>query len=343
MSKFFRALEQAERERVLREQARQQETDATEIAPRIPTASQETPFHSGVQVAVQSPSSPVVFDRQLSDGMRRPERHASFEPSREPRNGVEEHLVSLLAPTSFEAEQYRALRHTVEELHKTAALSILGVSSPTPADGKTTTAINLAGALAQTPEARVLVVDADLRGPSLAEHLALGGSGDRGLVDAILDSGFALEDLVRHCPSFNLWVLPAGRRPGVPYEVLKSPRLGERLREARLLYNYVILDMPPLLAIPDCRVMEQCVDGFLVVVAAHKTPRKLVQEALSVMDPAKVVGFVFNCDDRPLSGYYYHTYGQPVDGDRAGWWGWARKRVVGSFCRWRSSRPRRGR
>jgi Mrp family chromosome partitioning ATPase len=94
-----------------------------------------------------------------------------------------DHLVSLLAPASFEAEQYRALRHMIEQLHRSAELSVVGVSSADAADGKTTTAINLAGALAQDPDARVLLVDADLRGANLAGYLGL----DEGLpvVDAV--------------------------------------------------------------------------------------------------------------------------------------------------------------
>jgi len=255
-----------------------------------------------------------------------------------PPDGVDEHLVSLLTPTSFEAEQYRALRHMVEQMHKTSGLSIVAISSPAVGDGKTTTAINLAGALAQAPEARVLLVDADLRRSSVGDHLGLGASGRRGLVDAILAPGLSLDDVGRHRPPFNLSVLPAGRRLAAPYELLKSARLGELLEEARRRYDYIVLDTPPLVPFPDCRVIGKWVDGFLVVVAAHKTPRKLLEEALSVMDPAKIVGLVFNGDDRQFSGYYY-AYGQSPDGGRTGWWGRAAKRVGGSPRHRRSSRP----
>jgi capsular exopolysaccharide synthesis family protein len=246
--------------------------------------------------------------------------------------------VSLLIPTSFEAEQYRGLRHVVEQLHKTADLSVIAVSSPEPADGKTTTAINLAGALAQAPEARVLLVDADLRRSSVGDLLGLGDIGGCGLVDAILAPGLALQDVVRRCPSFNLSVLPAGRRPSSPYELLKSSHLGELFEEARRRFDYIVVDTPPVVPFPDCRVIAKWVDGFLVVVAAHKTPRTLLEETLNLMDPAKIVGLVFNRIDRPLSGYYY-AYEQPPDGDRGGWWVRALERVSGSGRRQRSSLP----
>ena len=279
MSKFFKALEQAEQERALRQQGA--------AASRPPVAG--------------PPVSDTTTQETSSDG-------------------VEEHLVSLLKPASFEAEQYRALRHLVEQLHKSADLSVVAVSSPTRDDGKTTTAINLAGALAQASEARVLLVDADLRGASLATHVGLDRSSRRGLVDAILDGSLTLEAVVQRRQPFNLSVLRAGRRPAAPYEVLKSPRVGELLQEARRQYDYVVLDTPPLVSIPDCRVIGKWVDGFLIVVAAHKTPRKLLEEALSVTDPAKIVGIIFNSDDRSLSGYSY-AHGRSSNGDGAGRWG----------------------
>jgi Mrp family chromosome partitioning ATPase len=90
------------------------------------------------------------------------------------------------------------------------------------------------------------------------------------------------------------------------------------LEEARHEYDYVILDMPPLVPLPDCGVIGRSVDGFLIVVAANRTPRKLVEEALKVLDPAAVIGLIFNGDDRPHPGYYGQT---PVGTDRAGRWG----------------------
>ncbi|MEK6716359.1 MAG: P-loop NTPase, partial [candidate division NC10 bacterium] len=202
MSKFFKALEQAEQERALRHEAR---------GPALVAGGGALQTEIVEQHGAQPPRevSPEAPDR------------------------VEEHLVSLLAPASREAEQYRALRHLVEQLHRSADLSVVAVTSPGGDDGKTTTAINLAGALAQAPEGRVLLVDIDLRGSSLPTKLGLDGQADRGLVEAILDPGLPLEAVVQHCPPFNLFVLPAGHLPAAPYEVLKSPRVGELLQEAR--------------------------------------------------------------------------------------------------------------
>src|SRR5207302_7946689 len=112
---------------------------------------------------------------------RRPAREAPEAVNQE-LDGLDGHFVSLVTPATFEAEQYRALRHMIEELHASSGLAVVAVSSPSVGDGKTTTAINLAGALAQSPDARVLLIDADLRRPSLARHLSLQGSPSPGLV-----------------------------------------------------------------------------------------------------------------------------------------------------------------
>jgi receptor protein-tyrosine kinase len=227
-------------------------------------------------------------------------------------------LVSLVSPATFPAEQYRALRHNLEEMRRERGLQVIAVTSPTPGDGKTTTAINLAGALAQASDLRVLLVEADLRRTSnrVAERLGLGGIPGPGLAGAIMTPASSLRDVVRRHPRFALSVLPSGQCPVTCYEVLRSPQLGALLEEARQQYDYVIVDTPPAIAVPDCRVIARWVDGFLIVVAAHKTPLQLIGEVLEMLDPAKILGLVFNGDDSPLSvhsGYgsgYYAAYGQ---------------------------------
>src|SRR5439155_2204603 len=157
---------------------------------------------------------------------------------------LDERLVSLVAPHSYEAEQYRGPRHLVEQAHRTSALSVLAVSSATVGDGKTTTAINLAGALAQAADARVLLMDVDLRRPAIAERLGV-EEGRHGLVDAILSHDLKLADVARPCGPLNLAVVTAGVFSDIPYELLRSPRLGDLLEQARRDYDYVVLDTPP--------------------------------------------------------------------------------------------------
>lgn len=241
------------------------------------------------------------------EGLERAERERAA-ADRAPRG--EDHLVSLFDSRSFEAEQYRVLRQVVETLRKGANLQVLAVTSAAVGEGKTTTAVNLAGALAQSADARVLIADMDLRRPSVARRLGLGGS-TRGLVDALLDASLTLEDTVERLAHFNLSVLPAGRTAVAPYELLKLPRLEALLDEARQRYDFIVLDTPPFVPVPDCRLLAKCVDGFLIVVTAHQTSRGMLAEVLDLMDPAKVVGLVFNGDDARRSTYYDVYAGSP--------------------------------
>jgi protein-tyrosine kinase len=236
---------------------------------------------------------------------------------------IAEQLISLLAPSSFAADQYRALRLIVERLRRETDFRVLAVTSAVPGDGKTVTTLNLAGALAQSEDARILVIDADLRKPSVGRYLGLNPRLP-GLSDAIADPGYELASVARRLEGFNLSVLPAGKSLIAPYELLNSPRLEGLLREARLQYDFVLIDTPPSVGLPDCRLLERAVDGFLVVVSAHRTPRKMLAEALNVIDPAKLVALVFNADDSPASEYYgsygHYGYGTGSHGSSASWW-----------------------
>jgi receptor protein-tyrosine kinase/non-specific protein-tyrosine kinase len=222
-------------------------------------------------------------------------------------------------PLAYEAEQYRVLAHVVEQLGR-AGRKVIAISSPVAGDGKTITSINLARTLAQASESRILLVDADLRRGSLGRQLGVGRATSLGLAGAIADPGCPLEGVVRRRPAANLSVLPAGACPSMPYETLRSPRVGVLFAEARDHYDYVIVDTPPVVPVADLRALSQWVDGILLVVSAHYTPRPLFDEALSALDPEKVVGIVYNGDDLPLSRRYrnYYSYGEPEP--RAGFW-----------------------
>jgi len=285
MSKFFEALERADREQ----------------APELPAA---PPAEMSAAPPAELPPAPPAEPPPAAPPRLEP---PVFDPpatatAPDRSNRVEEHLVSLLAPTSFEAERYRMLRHVVETLRKSANLQVIAVTSPGVGDGKTTIAINLAGALAQSADPRVLLVELDLRRPTLARQLGLGRA-RRSLVDALVNPGLTLEEIVEHLPRFNLSVLPAGEPAGAPYELLGSPRLEALLSEARRRYDYIVVDTPPFVPVPDCRLIAKWVDGFLVVVAAHRTPQSMLAETLGLIDPAKTKGLVFNGDDARRSGY----------------------------------------
>ena len=222
----------------------------------------------------------------------------------------DERLVTLVRPRSFEADQFRRLRQRIEELSVSRGLRVVAVTSAVASDGKTFTSINLAGALAARAGAKVLLIDADLRRPSVAATLNLDPK-TPGLV-AALESGHG--DLGRYVQrvtaATTIDVLPCETTQSDTYELLTSPAFQALTADARYAYDFVVIDTPPIIPVPDTGLLGPAVDGYLVVVAANVTPRKLVGEALNLLEPSTVLGLVFNRDDRPLFGYYKSSYRQ---------------------------------
>jgi receptor protein-tyrosine kinase/non-specific protein-tyrosine kinase len=244
-----------------------------------------------------------------------------------------------MAVASPEAEQYRSICSRLEQMHKERGLQTMAISSPIAGDGKTMTAINVAGTLAQFPETKVILIDMDFRRPAVSKYLGISDGYSTGLGSLIDDPQLNLSKVVRQYSPFSLNILPAGQPSRTPHEVLKSRRLLSVLQEARSQYDYVILDLPPML-FPDSRLLEHLVDGFVLVISAHKTPRKLVEESLNLLHPDKICGIILNNDDRPLFGYYsyysYYYYNRPFPDERVSTlpMGTAVKNVFSNFRNW---------
>jgi capsular exopolysaccharide synthesis family protein len=222
----------------------------------------------------------------------------------EVRPRLRQELVSFLAPASAEAEQYRTLRHSVERLARGSGFQVFAVTSAMPGEGKTLTTLNLAGALAQSRDSRVLVIGADFHRPMLSEYLGLQNLRSPGLADLIVHPHRAPGEVIRRVEPLNLSILPAGTANGSSYDLLASPRLQTLVATLRQQFDVILIDAPPVISCADARVLADRVDGFLVVVAAHKTPRKLLAETMRLLTPARVAGVILNGDDRPLAPYY---------------------------------------
>jgi protein-tyrosine kinase len=329
MSKFFKALKQAEEDRVRREEdhvgasraapereplvLRRSDAIADEPAPAPAPAPPVRTQHTARPAPHSEPSAPdeaIQAQAPVSPGASELLRPSYAKGSPNGAAPVEEHLVSLLAPTSFETEQYRTLRTLLEARRGDGGPRVIAISSPAVGDGKTTTAINLAGVLGEGEDSRVLLIDADLRNPSIGQRLGIAPS-VAGLTQVLRGRDASLDGLATRRHPFNIDVLVAGESSKAPYELFKSPSFSALLSEARRRYEFVIIDTPPIVSLPDCRLICGFVDGFIVVVAAHRTPKKMVEEALNSLDPEKVIGFIFNSDEQPLSGYrYYYPYGE---------------------------------
>jgi protein-tyrosine kinase len=317
VSKFFKALEKVEQERDAAAERPPAPVPAARVAVVEPPARPVVREAPPVDAAPAAPAAPPPAARpepapaRFTPPASRPMAYGApvarpatsrrgfawqMEPAGSEAGDIDDHLVSLLEPTSFAAEQYRAVRLAVETLHHERGTRVVAVSSPGRGDGRTITALNLAGALAQAADTRVALVEADLRHPSVARYLGLPSG--RGLSSYLLEPEMSLDDVLQRPASIAFAVLPAGTVSSMPYELLKSPRLGALIGELRLRYDYVLVDTPSVLHVPDVAILRDLVDGFVVVVRANRTPREQLADTMNVLGRQRTLGLVFNDDER---------------------------------------------
>jgi capsular exopolysaccharide synthesis family protein len=194
--------------------------------------------------------------------------------------GVSAALCYFHRPGSREAESFRSVRTSLFATAKETGAKVIQISSPEPGDGKTTSASNLAVAIAQSGK-RVLLVDADLRRPTV--HKLFGLPQDVGL-NEVLREEIRWEHALRETRVEGLSVLPAGQCPANPAELLSLGSLGQFLREARADFDYVLVDSPPLLAVSDPCVVAPHVDGFLLIVRMGKNTRSALARARETIE-----------------------------------------------------------
>lgn len=209
-------------------------------------------------------------------------------------------------PQSGIAEAYRILRtNLIFSLPGTAGRAIL-VTSANPSEGKTTTAMNLAESLAHNG-ARVLIVDADLRRPTL--HQRLGVPKTPGLSDLIVGKAQASQ-AIQNTATKGLQVLPCGYIPPNPAELLGSAAMADVIRALREHYDWVLIDTPPALAMADTPVLCPLVNGVVLVVGSEISSRPTVQRAVDQLQGlgGKIVGVVLNKVDLERNAYYYSQY-----------------------------------
>jgi len=200
-------------------------------------------------------------------------------------------LVAGLAPKSPAAEQYRQLRTRLSHAEGASNLRTVLITSPQKGEGKSVTSANLALTMAQELQRRVILVEADLRKPSLQELFGLPpGPG----LSEYLAGAAELKDVMRFLPDHNLTVIHAGSAPTNPAELLGSTAMRRLLDQLRTRYDRVLLDTPPVLPLADVAVLAPLVDGTLMVVRAGVTPKPAIENALRAFDSSRLLGVVLN-------------------------------------------------
>jgi protein-tyrosine kinase len=225
------------------------------------------------------------------------------------RNLFSEKLVVLSAPDSAEAETFRILRGRILYAKDRERPRSIMVTSTFPGEGKTFVAGNLAVSLALSMDEYVLAMDCDLRRPSL--HALCGFPNPDGLHE-YLTGKRKLEDVITRTKIDKFSLLPAGRVPRNPEELLASAAMEGFIKEVRDHYQdrYVVIDSPPTHITAETRVLAEYVDGIVFVVMAHGSPRKEVQRSMEVLGRDKILGVVFNGYTQAHKTYhkYYNKY-----------------------------------
>ena len=204
------------------------------------------------------------------------------------------------------SEQYRIIRTRIIQhpIHP----HIIVISSPGPGDGKSLTAINIAGALSLKTAAKVLLMDADFRRASV--HIQIGFPASAGLAD-VLGRNCPLKDAVIRCEQYpSLYVLPSGDRPANPAELLDSPEWGALCSRLRKEFEYIIVDSPPMEAVADYDLIQATCDGVVVVVRPDHTNRRACFDLIDKVPKGKFIGVLLNCVTEWLLAkpYAYDSY-----------------------------------
>jgi receptor protein-tyrosine kinase len=196
--------------------------------------------------------------------------------------GIDPHLLVFHEPAGVAAEQFRGLRNAIETLNPEGAPRVIVVSSALNGEGKSVTAANLAAALAERRQTRVVLVDGDLRSPAVEKLFGLPPA--PGLAELLRDQE-SLENVIRPTVVRGVSILGAGREPPEsPAELLASGRHRPIFNALKESFQYILVDTPPTLVFTDASLLGSEADGILLVVRLERTPRARVEQAIALLE-----------------------------------------------------------
>ena len=290
MSGIHRAMQKAERDGLLtwtqNDERRSPAPSIVEAPPRVSRAD------SAVSLVDPPPTWEIPAD--VDGAERQPEGLGDALP-------FSSLFVVARDPASIAAEQYRLLRTRLEGRENAGRTQVLVVTSPRIGEGKTVTSANLALTMSQEFQHKVLLLEADLRRPILAE--LFGAAPGPGLVDVVTGTATIDEALVM-IPGQQLFLLPAGTGAARSTELLASTAMQRTLDMLRSRFDRIVIDTPPM-TLADTHVLARLADGLLIVVRSGVTPRPAVERALAAVDRRRLVGIVLNEVDEKPDVYAY--------------------------------------
>jgi capsular exopolysaccharide synthesis family protein len=213
-------------------------------------------------------------------------------------------LMSFTDSQSLGAEAFRLLGVRLRDLQRKRQLKRVLITSTIPQEGKSLTAANLACTLARKAPQRTVVVEGDLRRPSFSQIFGIGSL--PGLTECLRDEQ-SLAAGVYHLEGPDLWLLPAGSVPNNPLELLQSAKLPALLDKLSALFDWIIIDSPPILPLADGSVWMRVADGALLVTRQGVSEKRQLMKGLEAIDMKKLLGALLNCSTYSAHSDYYYT------------------------------------
>ena len=292
MSRVYRALEKAEREK----EKKAREESSSESLPGI--MKETAPIReSTISRLPEHRKEKVPFAEQRKEKFQLPPKELA--------------PILVPPPDSFAAEQFRKLR-TELSLKSADSHRIIQVTSAVPQEGKSLVAFNLATTISQDVQKKVILIDGDLRRPSIRLPNLQNSKG----LSTYLSNEAPLSEVLMKTEEQNFWIIPAGPLSGKPSELLGSKRMQDLLLSFKEWdgETYVIIDTAPITAATESVLLSRMADAVVFVVMADRTHREVVQRAINLVDKQKIVGIVLNQMDQKPSSYYssyhYKYYGK---------------------------------
>ncbi|MCM3630335.1 CpsD/CapB family tyrosine-protein kinase [Paenibacillus glycanilyticus] len=215
-------------------------------------------------------------------------------------------LISIINPRSPVSETYRTLRTNIEFAAIDSALQVIMVSSAGPGEGKSTTIANLAVTYSQS-DRKVVLIDADMRKPTAHKTFQIS---NRFGLSSVISQQSTLQEVIQSTDIPNMDVITAGPIPPNPAEMLASKRMTALLDELRTMYDIILVDTPPLLAVTDAQIAATKSDGVVLVVDQGRVKRQFAQKAIQNLQNvnARILGVVLNNVKRRSNeeAYYYY-------------------------------------
>jgi capsular exopolysaccharide synthesis family protein len=216
-------------------------------------------------------------------------------------------LVCITDEESLAAEKFRFLKVRLRHIQQKRLLKRLLITSSVPEEGKSMIAANLAYTLAKKQQQKVLLLEGDLRRPSLARQLGLGKL--PGLSELLQGEPSPAMNIYR-LEDLGFWILPAGSLPTDPLELLQSQDLSALMNQLGTWFDWIVIDSPPVLPLGDTSVWMRLADGILMVTYPGKTAKRQLQRGLEAVEQSKVLGALINGSTDAGTADYYHYYGQ---------------------------------